>query len=326
MFFVELSAAELKPRPFVCQSVCVCASMRAPGPYNINLLPHLCFLAFKGHGRPGAVCVCLSVCVSVCVTGEAMVRKGMWQQSHTQGPPPTGPQGLNYRILHTHTHRQTHTHTLFTEGHWVPVSLVTCVCNHHPPPSPCHDSSPSILSLIFPDTRGFQNKLEKKHINEININILRRWQAWKLKRGDATLAICQKEMSLELNGRVSPDLKLPSVCVRGRDWVCVFVSAVCSDQTHWCVIGSPLSRWPLRSECLSWRRTGGGRTEDDVLQTTLTHTYTVNTLVKWHKCVERLRFSLCICMCVCVCVCVCVLVCTIVHARDQLSLPLLSCL
>lgn len=72
--FAVLTVAELKPRLRVCQSVCAC--MRAPGPYNINLLPHLCFLAFKelAGQAPG---VCFSVCASVCMTGEAMVCKGM---------------------------------------------------------------------------------------------------------------------------------------------------------------------------------------------------------------------------------------------------------
>lgn len=185
------SAAELKPPLCVCQSVC--ATLRAPGPYNINLLPHLWFLAFKGYGRPGAVCVCLSVCVSVCVTGEAMARKGMWQRSHIQGPPPTGPQGLDYTILHyTHTQTDTHvdTHMLFTEGHWGPVSLVTCVCNHRPllllPATTPHQASSSSFSRSQWISK--QTRLERR-INEININILRHWQAWKLKSGDGTLAI-----------------------------------------------------------------------------------------------------------------------------------------
>ncbi len=60
--------------------------------------------------------------------------------------------------------------------------------------------------------------------------------------------------------------KLHWVCLRARV-LTVCASAVCSDQTHWCVIGFPLSRWPLRLECLSWWRTGGGRIDDNVLQT-----------------------------------------------------------
>lgn len=54
---------------------------------------------------------------------------------------------------------------------------------------------------------------------------------------------------------------------------CTCVSAVCSDQIHWCVIGSPLSRWHLWLECLSHRRTGGGRADDNVPQTE-THSHT----------------------------------------------------
>lgn len=51
------------PREFACVTkaerraaeLCARASLRAPGPYKINLLPHLRFLPFKGYGMPGAV-------------------------------------------------------------------------------------------------------------------------------------------------------------------------------------------------------------------------------------------------------------------------------
>lgn len=249
--------------------------MRAPGPYNINLLPHLCFLAFKGHGRPGAACVCLSVCVCVCVwQAKRWLVKGCDSRATYRGHHPQDPRAWTIQYCTTHTHTQTHmvTHTCYLQrGTGGPMLLVTCVCNHRPPP-PCHHSSPSIFSLFFQMQISKQTRL-KRRINEININILRRWQACKLKRGDATLAICRKrdEFGTEWTSKCGSEVAL-SVFTRTR--LCVCASAVCSDQTHWCVIGSPLSRWPLRLECLSWWRTGGGRTDDNVLQMTLTHTHT----------------------------------------------------
>lgn len=222
-----------------------------------------------------APCVCLSVCVSLCVTGKAMARKGKWQQSHIQGPPPTGPQGLDYTILHSHTHTHTcgHTHTCYLKR----GTGVLCRLSHvfvtiaplllpattpHPASSPSFSRSQRISK---------QTRLERR-INEININILRRWQACKLKSGDATLAIFQRdEFGSEWTSECGFEIAL-SVFARTRLSVCA--SAVCSDQTHWCVIGSPLLRWPLRLECLSWWRTGGGRIDDNVLQTTRTHTHT----------------------------------------------------
>lgn len=178
-------------RHSVCVKVCVLLCVLLG--HTTLICCHICGSWLLRDMADQAPCVCLSVCVSVCVTGEAMARKGMWQRSHIQGPPPTGPQGLDFTIVHyTHTQTDTHvdTHMLFTEGHWGPVSLVTCVCNHRPllllPATTPHQASSSSFSRSQWISK--QTRLERR-INEININILRHWQAWKLKSGDGTLAI-----------------------------------------------------------------------------------------------------------------------------------------
>lgn len=150
----------------------------------------------------------------------------------------------------------------------------------------------------------FETSSAKKDTNEIHINVLRRWQACKLKRGDATLAVRPKEMSFELNeGASARSDTARRVCVHAH----VCASAVCSDQTHWCVIGSPLSRWPLRLECLPWWRTGRGRTDDNVLEMTRAHTCTLQivplngTSVLKDYCSASVIVPEWVRVCVCVC-------------------------
>jgi len=120
--FVVPSLTEVKPG--LC--VCVCASVRTLGPCNINLLPHLRFLTFKGHGSPGAACV-FALCAFLCVwQAKRWSVKGCDSRATIRGHHPQDPRGLTMQYCTTHTHK------LFREGHWGPVSLVTCVCNHCP--------------------------------------------------------------------------------------------------------------------------------------------------------------------------------------------------
>lgn len=310
--------------PSVCVKVCVLLCVFLG--YTTLICCHICVSWLLRDMAGQAPCVCLSVCVSVCVTGEAMVRKGMWQQSHIQGPPPTGPQGLDYTILHyTHSHRHiwTRTHAIYRGG-----TGVLCLVSHvfvttAPPPSFCNNSTPCIFSLFLQIPADFKTNSARKTHKWNKYKHSKTLTGMKIKERRRHFSFFPKEMSLELNEQASVASKLHWVCLHALV-LTVCASAVCSDQTHWCVIGFPLSWWPLRLECLSWWRTGGGRIDDNVLQTTHTHIHihTENTLCKWHKCVERLLFSLCICMRVCVCVCLCVRL----HTCARLSLPLLSCL
>lgn len=165
---------------------------------------------FQGiwHARCRA---CVSWCVFLCVwQAKQWLVKGCDTGPHTGATTP-GPQGLDFTIL-SYIHTEVEADMLFTEGHW---GLVTCVCNHHPLLLLLPAMSPHLASSpFFSRSRRIskQTPLERR-INEININILRHWQACKLKSGDGTLAIFSEEMSLETEWISKGGFQIGRACV-----------------------------------------------------------------------------------------------------------------
>lgn len=136
----------------MCIELTVCVSVCAPRTYNINLLPHLRFLAFKGHGRPGAVCVFLCVCF--CVYDRLV--KGCDSRATIRGHHPQDPRGWTIQSCTTQTHT-----CYLQRGTEVPCRL-----------------SHVFVAIV---ARGgeqmpadFETSSAKKDTNEIHINVLRR--------------------------------------------------------------------------------------------------------------------------------------------------------
>ena len=150
----------------VCVCVCVCVLLCVLLGHTTLICCHICVSWLLRDMAGQAPCVCLSVCISVCVTGEAMARKGMWQQCHIQGPPPTGPQGPDHTILHyTRTNTHVGTHTCYLQrGTGVLCCLSHVFVTIAPPLPSCHNASPSIFSLFLQIPVDFKtNSARKMH-------------------------------------------------------------------------------------------------------------------------------------------------------------------
>lgn len=200
---------------------------------------HICVSCLLRDMACQAPCECLPMCVSTGSVWQAKERpvKECDSGASYRGHHPKDPSGgLFNSTLHTHTYR----------GRYAIYRRAL-----RSPPAP---SSP----FFSRSHRIWKQTWLKRRINEININILGHWQACKLKSGDGALAFLSEETGLGSKWTNERGFQIGTgVCWRARVEPCVRVSAVCSDQTHWCVIGSPLSRWPLRLNVCR----GGGQEE-----------------------------------------------------------------
>lgn len=259
---------------------------------------HICVSCLLRDMACQASCECLPVCVSTGSVWQAKERlvKECDSGATYRGHHPKDPRGALYNsTLHAEADM------LFTQGHW---GLVACVFNSPPPAS-----SPFFLEIS----------------SDLKTNLAKKTNKWDKYKHSWTLTGVQiKERRRRVSFFFSEEMGLRSkwtnergfqigtgvrwrACVEPR----VRVSAVCSDQTHWCVIGSLLSRWPLRLNVCR----GGGQEEVALMIMRYrwhTHTHTGNTLCKWHKCVESFTVYVCVR--------------AHFHTNARLSLPLLSCL
>lgn len=149
----------------MCIELTVCVSVCAPRTYNINLLPHLRFLAFKGHGRPGAVCVFLCVCF--CVYDRLV--KGCDSRATIRGHHPQDPRGWTIQSCATQTHT-----CYLQRGTEVPCRLSHVFVAIVAPPPPFLLGGRHLLPLFPQMPADFETSSAKKDTNEIHINVLRR--------------------------------------------------------------------------------------------------------------------------------------------------------
>lgn len=212
-------------------------------------------------------------------------RSGSWKnvtaELHTEATTPRTP-GVRYTIAH-YTRRQI---CYLQKG----TEVLSHVSSTAPPPA----SSPFFLEIS----------------SDLKTNLAKKTNKWDKYIHSWTLTGVQiKERRRRVSFFFSEEMGLRSkwtnergfqigtgvrwrACVEPR----VRVSAVCSDQTHWCVIGSLLSRWPLRLNVCR----GGGQEEVALMIMRYrwhTHTHTqeilcVNGTSVW-------KVSLCMCVCAC---------------------------
>lgn len=186
----------------VCQNVCVLLCVRLGHTKLIRC--HICASWLSRDLACPVPHMCLLVCVSMCMTGKAMGRKRMWHWTTYRGHHPRTP-GVGLYNTELHTHRRGGRHAIYRGA------LGSChMCLQPSPSPPPHLAS----SPFFSRSRRIskQTQLERR-INEININILRHWQACKLKSGDGTLAIFSEEMSLETEWISKGGLQIGLACV-----------------------------------------------------------------------------------------------------------------
>lgn len=115
--------------------------------------------------------VCLSPCAFLCVwQPKQWLVKGCDSVATYRGHHPQDPGGWTAQYCATHTHADTYvgTNMLFTEEHWGPASLVTCVCKNHTPPFPPatapHPQSSSCFSPPLQIPADFKtDPARKKH-------------------------------------------------------------------------------------------------------------------------------------------------------------------